>query len=129
MSTSTGFADLVFRHMEYVLQVECPNWQVITPITSQWCNATICGPAARDVLAALGTSIDISAEAFPLWRCEMAWSLIYLARICRVSFTGEVSFEINVWPRYAEAMWHRIMEVGAQFGIFQLVRNKPCVAC
>ena len=39
------------------------------------------------------------------------------ARICRVSFTGEVSFEINVWPRHAEAMWLRIMEVGAPYGI------------
>ena len=92
MSTSTGFADLVFRHMEYVLQVECPNWQVwITPITSQWCNATICGPAARDVLAALGTSIDISAEAFPFMAMRDGVVADIPARICRVSFTGEVS--------------------------------------
>ena len=39
------------------------------------------------------------------------------ARICRVSFTGEVSFEINVWPRHAEALWLRIMEAGTPFGI------------
>jgi len=119
MSTSTGFADLVFRHMEYILQVECPDWQVwITPVTSQWCNATICGPKARDVLAALGTSIDISAEAFPFMAMRDGVVADMPARICRVSFTGEISFEINVWPRYAEAMWHRIMEVGAPFGIF-----------
>ena len=118
MSTSTGFADLVFRHMEYILQVEHPGWQVwITPVTSQWCNATICGPRARDVLAALGTSVDISAEAFPFMAMRDGVIADIPARICRVSFTGEVSFEVNVWPRYARAMWLRIMEAGAPFGI------------
>ena len=118
MSTSTGFADLVFRHMEYLLQVECQSWQVwITPVTSQWCNATICGPKARDVLEALGTSIDISNDAFPFMAMREALVAGLPARICRVSFTGEVSFEINVWPRHAEAMWQRIMEIGGPFGI------------
>jgi sarcosine oxidase subunit alpha len=118
MSTSTGFADLVYRHMDYLLQVECPGWQVwITPITSQWCNATICGPKARDVVEALGTSIDISNEAFPFMAMRDGIVADMPARICRVSFTGEVSFEINVWPRHAEAMWRRIMEIGAPFGI------------
>ena len=118
MSTSTGFADLVFRHMEYLLQVECQSWQVwITPVTSQWCNATICGPKARDVLEALGTPIAISNDAFPFMAMREAIVAGTPARICRVSFTGEVSFEINVWPRHAEAMWRRIMEIGAPFGI------------
>ena len=118
MSASTGFADLVFRHMEYLLQVECPNWQVwITPVTSQWCNATICGPKARDVLAALGTSVDISNKAFPFMAMRDGSVADMPARICRVSFTGEVSFEINVWPRHAEALWLRIMEAGTPFGI------------
>ena len=118
MSTSTGYADLVFRHMEYILQVECPDWQVwITPITSQWCNATICGPKARDVMTALGVNIDISAKAFPFMGVHDAVVADIPARICRVSFTGEVSFEISVWPRYAEDMWIKVMKAGAAFGI------------
>jgi sarcosine oxidase, subunit alpha len=118
MSTSTGHADIVFRHMEYVLQVECQDWQVwITPITSQWCNATICGPKARDVMTALDVDIDISAEAFPFMGIRDAIVAGIPARICRVSFTGEVSFEISIWPRHAEAMWLRIMEAGEAFGI------------
>ena len=118
MSTSTGYADLVFRHMEYILQVECPDWQVwITPVTSQWCNATICGPKARDVMAALGVNIDISAKAFPFMGVRDAVVADMPARICRVSFTGEVSFEISVWPRYAEDMWLKIMKAGTAFGI------------
>ena len=118
MSTSTGFADLIFRHMEYILQVECQNWQVwITPVTSQWCNATICGPNARDLLAELGTTVDISAEAFPFMAMREGIVADMPARICRVSFTGEVSFEINVWPRYAASMWHHIIQAGTPFGI------------
>jgi sarcosine oxidase subunit alpha len=118
MSTSTGYADLVFRHMEYILQVECPDWQVwITPITSQWCNSTICGPKARDVMTSLGINIDISAKAFPFMGVRDAVVADIPARICRVSFTGEVSFEISVWPRYAEDMWIKVMKAGAAFGI------------
>ena len=68
-------------------------------------------------MAALDINIDISAEAFPFMGIRDAVVAGIPARICRVSFTGEVSFEISIWPRYAEAIWLRIMEAGAPFGI------------
>ncbi len=118
MSTSTANAEAVHRRLEEFLQCERPDWDVaITPVTSQWCNATICGPAARDVLAALGPDIDISNEAFPFMAIREATLAGLPARICRVSFTGELSFEINVARRHGLALWQRIMAAGSPHGI------------
>lgn len=121
MSTSTGNADEVYRHMEHFLQVERPEWETrITPVTSQWANATLCGPKARQVMAALDTDIDLSPEAFPFMALREGTVAGFPARVCRVSFTGELSFEINVRCRDAANLWDRIMEVGKPFGLIPI---------
>lgn len=118
VSTSTGHADAVNQHMEKLLQTEFPDWRVmITTVTGQWNNATICGPRARDVMQALGTDIDLSPEAFPFMSFRDGTVAGFPARVARVSFTGELSFEVNVAPRRIVALWDKVMEAGAPFGI------------
>ena len=118
VSTSTGHADAVNQHMEKLLQIEFPDWRVmITTVTGQWNNATICGPRARDVMQALGTDIDLSPEAFPFMSFRDGTVAGFPARVARVSFTGELSFEVNVAPRHIAALWDKVMEAGAPFGI------------
>ncbi|MCR9136100.1 MAG: sarcosine oxidase subunit alpha family protein [Alphaproteobacteria bacterium] len=118
MSTSTGHADEVNRHMEHVLQIERPQWQVmITTVTTQWANATVCGPKARQLVEKLCTDIDLSAEAFPFMAMREGTVAGIAARICRVSFTGELSFEINVAARHFAKLWDKIMEAGGPMGI------------
>lgn len=118
MSTSTGHADEVNRHMEQFLQTERPQWQVmITTVTTQWANATVCGPKARQLVEELGTDIDLSAEAFPFMAMREGKVAGLPARICRVSFTGELSFEINVAARHLPELWRTIMSTGAPMGI------------
>lgn len=118
ISTSTGHADAVNQHMEKLLQTEFPDWQVmITTVTSQWNNATICGPRARDVMQALDTDIDLSPEAFPFMSFRDGTVAGLPARVVRVSFTGELSYEVNVAPRHMAALWDKLMEAGAPFGI------------
>ncbi|KIC07626.1 sarcosine oxidase subunit alpha [Leisingera sp. ANG-M1] len=118
MSTSTGHADAVNQHMEKLLQTEFPDWQVmITTVTSQWNNATICGPKAREVLHALGTDIDLTPGAFPFMSFREGTVAGLPARVVRVSFTGELSFEVNVVPRHMRELWDRVMEAGRPFGI------------
>ncbi len=118
VSTSTGHADVINQHMEKVLQFDHPDWQVfITTVTSQWNNATICGPKARDLMEALGTDINLSPDAFPFMSFRDGEVAGLPARVVRVSFTGELSFEINVAPRHMLALWEQIMETGAPFGI------------
>ncbi len=118
VSTSTGHADAMSQHMEKVLQFDHPDWEVmITTVTSQWNNATICGPRARDVLQALGTDIDLSPDAFPFMSLRDGTVAGLPARVVRVSFTGELSFEVNVAPRHMAELWDKVMAAGAGFGI------------
>ncbi|WP_299669275.1 2Fe-2S iron-sulfur cluster-binding protein [uncultured Ruegeria sp.] len=118
VSTSTGHADAMNQHMEKLLQTEFPDWQVmITTVTSQWNNATICGPRARDVMQTLGTDIDLSPEAFPFMSFRDGTIAGFPARVVRVSFTGELSFEVNVAPRHMAALWDKVLEAGEPFGI------------
>ena len=118
MSTSTGHADAVNQHMEFFLQTHRPDWRVkITTVTTQWANATLCGPKAREMMQALGTDIDLSNEAFPFMAMREGQVSGFPARVCRVSFTGELSFEINVRVRDSLALWEKIMQVGLLFDI------------
>lgn len=118
VSTSTGHADTVDGHMQELLQTQFPDWNVyVTGVTGQWNNATLCGPKARQVMAALGTDIDLSPDALPFMSFADGQVAGLPARIVRVSFTGELSFEINVAPRHMRTLWHRIMEAGEPFGI------------
>jgi sarcosine oxidase subunit alpha len=118
MSTSTGHADAVNQHMEFFLQTHRREWRAkITTVTTQWANATLCGPRAREMMQALGTDIDLSARAFPFMAMRDGTVAGFKARVCRVSFTGELSFEINVRTRDALPLWETIMEIGQQFDI------------
>jgi len=118
ISTSTGNADAVHGHMQELLQTRFPDWGVfLTVVTCQWGNATVCGPRSREVLAAMGADIDLAPEALPFMSYADGHVTELPARIVRVSFTGELSFEINVAPRSMRALWERIMEAGEPFGI------------
>jgi len=118
LHSSTGAADRVHQHIEQILQVHHPEWQVsLIPVTSQWANATLCGPMAREVLAALQPDFDIARDALPFM--GMAEGMIgdIPVRLFRVSWTGEASFELNTPARHAAALWDKIMAAGAAFGI------------
>ncbi len=118
VSTSTGHADTVNGYLQELLQTQFPDWNVfVTSVTGQWNNATLCGPKARQVMAALDTDIDISPGALPFMSFADGHVAGLPARVVRVSFTGELSFEINVAPRHMRTLWQLIMEAGEPFGI------------
>ncbi len=118
MSTSTANAGLVRRHMKRLLAVDYPELEVrITDVTSVWMNATLCGPLARSALERIGTDIDISPEAFPFMGIRHGIVAGFEARVARVSFTGELSFEINVRARHLAELWEHIFEVCREFDI------------
>jgi sarcosine oxidase subunit alpha len=118
ISTSTGHADAMNSHMEELLQTQFSDWNVfITTVTSQWNNATVCGPLAREVMKALGTDFDISADVLPFMGFADGHVAGIPARVVRVSFTGELSFEVNVAPRHLTRLWNKILEAGKPFGI------------
>ena len=89
----------------------------ISPVTTAWANATVCGPRARELLVALGTDIDLASTAFPFMGLRQGQVAGFAARVARVSFTGEQSYEINVRARDGLALWERIIAVGAAFAL------------
>ncbi len=118
LSTSTGHADAMRQHLEMLRQTEVVGWQLfLTTVTSQYANATVCGPMSRALLQTLCTDIDLSPDAFPFMSFRDGIVAGVSARIVRVSYTGALSYEINIRPRDLETLWRRIMTAGADWNI------------
>ena len=118
MTTTTGGAAGVLDWLEEWLQTEWPELDVyLTSVTEQWAVATLSGPAAKDILTAAGVDIDLSDDAFRFMSMKQGHISGLPARIFRISFTGELSYEINVPARYGAALWTALMKAGAPYGI------------
>jgi len=113
VTTTTGNAAPVLDWLEEWLQTEWPALRVrVTSVTDQWAAAALVGPDSRDVLAALAPGLDVSAEAFGFMNVRDAVVGGIPARVFRVSFTGELSYEINVPAWYGLALWEAIDAAG-----------------
>ncbi|MBM3597995.1 MAG: sarcosine oxidase subunit alpha family protein [Alphaproteobacteria bacterium] len=118
MMSSTGGADAVYQRLEQYTQLEWPELRVVvTPVTTQWANATVCGPLAREVLRKAGTDVDLDPRAFPFMTFREGKVAGLPTRIYRVTYTGELSFEVNVAGRHGLALWQALMDAGREFGI------------
>jgi sarcosine oxidase, subunit alpha len=118
VTTTTGGAAKVLDHFEEWLQTEWPDLRVYcTSVTEQWATIAMNGPRARDVLAALGTDIVLSADAFPFMTFRDGEVAGLQARVARVSFSGELAYELNVAGWHGLAMWEAVMAAGEPFGI------------
>jgi sarcosine oxidase subunit alpha len=118
LSAGSGTADAVYTHMVRLLQVVWPNLRVyVTTVTAQWVNICVCGPKAREVLASTGIDINLDANSFPFMSMREGQVAGKFSRVARVSYTGELSFEVNVRRRDGLAVWEALMDAGAAFGI------------
>ncbi|MHB8459041.1 MAG: 2Fe-2S iron-sulfur cluster-binding protein [Candidatus Limnocylindrales bacterium] len=118
MTTTTGNAVAVLDHLEEWLQTEWPTLRVrATSVTEQWATIAVVGPRARDVLRALAPDLALDPTAFPFmtWRDAVVAGIA--ARIYRISFSGELAYEINVPSWFGLATWEAVMAAGAPFGI------------
>ena len=120
MTTTTAGAGKVMAHLEFCHQVLWPELDVaFVSVTEQWAQFSIAGPYSRDLLRKLvDPNFDISNNAFPY----MAAATVSIcggitARLFRISFSGEMAFEIGVPNRYGDAMIRAIMAAGEEFGI------------
>ncbi len=118
LTTTTGGAARVLNMMEDYLQTEWPDLDVwLTSTTEQYAVIALQGPNARKVLEPLVEGIDLSAAAFPHMAIREGTICGIPTRLFRVSFTGELGFEINVPNAYGRALWERVMAAGASYGI------------
>lgn len=119
MTTTTGGAAKVLDWLEEWSQTEWPELDVVfTSVTEQYSTVAVVGPKSRAVIAKLAPDLDLSNDAFPFMAFrETVLASGIPARICRISFSGELAFEINVSSWYGLAVWESVAEAGAPFGI------------
>jgi len=118
MTTTTGGAAHVMGWLERWLQTEWPELRVyLTSVTDQWATVAVVGPESRGVLSALCSDIDLAPEAFPFMSFHEGTVAGVPARVFRISFSGELSYEINVPADYGRHVWEAVMAAGAPAGI------------
>ncbi|MGO2942031.1 MAG: glycine cleavage T C-terminal barrel domain-containing protein [Brevibacterium aurantiacum] len=119
MTTTTGGAATVLEWLEEWHQTEWPELDVVfTSVTEEWSTVAVAGPKSREVIAKLAPHLDVSNEAFEFMGFrETTLAGGIPARICRISFSGELAFEINVENFYGLAVWEAVAEAGAEFDI------------
>ena len=116
--TTTGGAARVLNMMEDYLQTEWPDLKVwLTSTTEQWAVVALQGPNARKLLEPFAVGLDISEAAFPHMSVATCTVAGFPARLFRISFTGELGFEVNVPARHGRALWEKLFEAGQQYGI------------
>ncbi len=117
MTTTTAQAANVLSHLEYYLQIVWPELNVnVVSTTEQWAGAAIAGPKSREMLSKLYPDLDVSNEALPFMGYKEAEFFGVPSRIFRISFSGELAYEINVKSDHGMFMWEKMMEVGKEFG-------------
>ncbi|RZO48242.1 MAG: sarcosine oxidase subunit alpha family protein [Candidatus Pelagibacterales bacterium] len=118
MTTTTAQAVNVLSHLEYYLQVVWPELAVnVLSTTEQWAGVALAGPNSRNLLSKLFPDIDVSNEGIPFMGYKESNLFGVPARIFRISFSGELAYEINVESGYGVFMWEKIMELGKEMGI------------
>lgn len=120
VTTTTANAGLVFRRMEFARQCLWPGLDVqLVSTTESWAQFSVAGPKSRTLLErVVDAGFDLSNDAFPFMACaELSICRGLRARLFRISFSGELAYEIAVPAHYGDALIRRLMDVGQDLGI------------
>ena len=120
MTTTTANAVLVYRHLEFCRQGLWPDLDVqLISTTEQYAQYAIAGPNARQLLSMIiDNGVDISDASFPFMACgEISICNGISARLFRISFSGELAYELAVPARYGDALIRLLMDIGQPLGI------------
>jgi sarcosine oxidase subunit alpha len=118
LTTTTGNAAKILEWLEEWLQTEWPELRVhLTSVTEHWVTIPLVGPRSRDVLAAVAPGLDVSNGAFPFMTWREATVAGVRARVARISFSGELAYEVNVVAWDGLTVWEALVAAGAPYGI------------
>jgi len=118
MTTTTANAGRVMGHLELCLDVHWPDLRVhLTSVTDQWAGAAIAGPKSRDVLAACVTGTAVDNDALPFMGIVHGAISGVPVMICRLSFSGEMAFEVYCGAHHGTHVWEALLEAGKPFAI------------
>ncbi|MCV6609344.1 MAG: sarcosine oxidase subunit alpha [Amphritea sp.] len=117
MTTTSGGAARVLEWLELYHQTEWPEMEVyFNTVTDHWATMTISGPNSRKLLAEL-TDCDLANENFGFMDWKQTTVAGVPARVFRISFTGELSYEINVQANYGLHVWEKLFEHGEKYNL------------
>ena len=118
LTTTTGGAARVMGWLEQWLQTEWPELKVyLTSVTDRWSTLALVGPDSRRLLQGLDSDMAFGQDEFPFMSVRSGALAGFAVRVFRVSFSGELAFEINVESDLAAALWETLVEAGRQYGI------------
>lgn len=118
LTTTTGGAANVLNWIEVWLQTEWPELNVyLTSVTDHFSTIAVVGPNSRRVLQKVGCSIDMGKENFPFMTVQFAELAGLPVQLFRVSFSGELAFEVNLDSNYALHMWRTLLDAGREWDI------------
>jgi glycine cleavage system aminomethyltransferase T len=108
----------VLEHLEFHLQASCRGLDVLlTDVGDEWAQFAVAGPRAREVVRAVVSDVELSNEALPFMAAAAATIAGVPGRLFRISFSGELAYELAVPARQAPAVWSAVLAAGAPFGI------------
>jgi sarcosine oxidase, subunit alpha len=117
-TTTTGGAAAVLDWMEEWLQTEWPGLKVrLTSVTDHWADVAVVGPRSRDVIRTLFPTLDVSPESFPFMAIRPGETAGIPVRLHRITFSGELAYELWTPSWYGLALWEAVMAAGEPFGI------------
>jgi sarcosine oxidase subunit alpha len=118
MTTTTVGAGKVMQFLEYLLQTAWPTLRVqLTSVTSQWAGAAVAGPRSRDLVASVIGDVDFRNAAFPTMGVRQGHLGAIPVRLLRVSFSGEMAYEVYAPAGFGEAMWQALVDAGRAFDL------------
>lgn len=119
MTTTTAQAAGVMEHLETCLAIHWPDLKVhVTSVTDQWAGAAVAGPKVRDLLAKFIPDMDFSNDAFPFMAIRHGHTSQGIpVMLCRLSFSGELAFEVYTPARFGLAVWNGLQSAGQEFAL------------
>lgn len=118
VTTTTANAGVVLEHLEFHLQAVCPELDVrLTDVSDQWAQLAVAGPRSREVVAGIVSGLDLANAAFPFMAAAPARIAGVAGRVFRISFSGELAYELAVPAREAHRVWAALLEAGQPFGL------------
>jgi sarcosine oxidase subunit alpha len=118
LTTTTGNAAAVLDWLEEWLQTEWPHLRVyLASVTEHWATIALVGPRSREVLGAVAPGLPVDRERFPFMSWREAAVAGAPARVCRISFSGELAYEVNVVGWDAMTVWTALLRAGRSLDI------------
>lgn len=118
LTTTTAQAGEVMSWLEYLLQVHWTDLKVhVTSLTDEWAGMAVSGPKSREALQLAFPGADVSNENLPYMGCLDVHLDGVRVRLLRLSFSGELAYEVHCPADYAHALWEHFLKVAAPLGI------------